>query len=100
MSAVPEILERLHPGEGSHAPAPAAPRRRGIRGLGGGGAIAGGVLAVALLTGIVPRVAQRHRLTAAAAAVLPPFFSWSRTSFSAVEAEATTLAPSMEITLA
>src|SRR5207237_1070307 len=34
-----------------------------------GGAIAGGVFAAILLTGIVPRVAQQHRLTAAAAAV-------------------------------
>ena len=68
MSAVPEILEQPHPGEGNHRPAPASPRRRGIRG-GLGGAIAGGVLAATLLTGIVPRVAQRHRLTAAAAAV-------------------------------
>jgi len=68
MSAVPEILEELHPGEGNHRPAPASPRRRGIRG-GLGRAIAGGVLAAILLTGIVPRVAQRHRLTAAATAV-------------------------------
>ena len=68
MSAVPDILEQLHPGEGNHRPAPASPRRRGIRG-GLGRAIAGGVLAAILLTGIVPRVAQRHRLTAAATAV-------------------------------
>ena len=67
MSAVPEILEQLHPGEGNHRPAPASPRRRGIRG-GLGGAIAGGVLAATLLTGIVPRVAQRHRLAAGATA--------------------------------
>ncbi|HYU88985.1 MAG TPA: efflux RND transporter periplasmic adaptor subunit [Gemmatimonadales bacterium] len=67
MSAVPEILEQRHPSEGNHAPAPASPRRRGIRGL--GGAIVGGVLAAILLTGIVPRVAQRHRLAATAAAV-------------------------------
>jgi len=67
MSAVPEILEQPHPGEENHRPEPASPRRRRIRGL--GGAIAGGVLAAMLLTGIVPRVAQQHRLTAAAAAV-------------------------------
>jgi len=67
MSAVPEIQEQPHPSEGDHRPAPAAPRRRGIRWLGGG--IGGGVLAVILLTGIAPRVAQHHRLTAAAAAV-------------------------------
>jgi len=67
MSAVPEILEQRDPSEGNHAPAPASPRRHGIRGL--GGAIVGGVLAAILLTGIVPRVAQRHRLTATAAAI-------------------------------
>ncbi len=67
MSAVPELQEQPHPSEGDHRPAPAAPRRRGIRWLGGG--IGGGVLAVILLTGIAPRVAQHHRLTAAAAAV-------------------------------
>jgi len=75
MSAVPEILEQPHPhphphphpGEGNHRPAPSAPRRYGITRL--GGAIAGGVVAALLLTGIVPRVAQQHRLTAAAAAV-------------------------------
>ncbi len=68
MSAVPEILEQPRPSGGNHRPAPASPRRREIRG-GLGGAIAGGVLAAILLTGIVPRVAQRHRLTAAATAV-------------------------------
>jgi len=68
MSAVPEILEQPHPGEGNHRPAPASPRRRGIRG-GLGGAIAGGVLAALLLIGIAPRVAQQHRLTSAATAV-------------------------------
>ena len=67
MSAVPEILEQPHPSEGNHQPAPASLRRRGGRAL--GGAIAGGVFAAILLTGIVPRVAQQHRLTAAAAAV-------------------------------
>ena len=67
MSAVPEILEQRHPSEGNHAPAPAFPRGRGIRGL--GVAIVGGVLAAILLTGIAPRVAQRHRLAATAAAV-------------------------------
>jgi len=67
MSAVPEILEQPHPSEGNHQPAPASRRRRGGRAL--GGAIAGGVFAAILLTGIVPRVAQQHRLTAAAAAV-------------------------------
>jgi len=56
MSAVPEIQEQPHPSEGDHRPAPAAPRRRGIRWLGGG--IGGGVLAVILLTGIAPRVAH------------------------------------------
>src|SRR5438128_471715 len=54
-------------GKGNHRPAPATRRRRGIRWLGGG--IGGGVLAVILLTGIAPRVAQHHRLAAAAAAV-------------------------------
>ena len=67
MSAVPQTVEQLHARKGNHRPAPAAPRRRGIRWLGGG--IGGGVLAVILLTGIAPRVAQHHRLTAAAAAV-------------------------------
>ena len=67
MSAVPEILEQPDPTEGNHRPEPATPRRRRIRGL--GGAIAGGALAAMLLTGIVPRVAQQHRLRAAAAAV-------------------------------
>jgi len=43
--------------------------QRRIRKLGAGGAIAGGVLAALLLAGIVPRVAQRHRLAAAAVAV-------------------------------
>ena len=66
MSAVPEILEQPHAGEGNHRPTPASPRPRGIRG-GLGGAIAGGVVAAVLLTGIVPRVAQQRRLTAAAA---------------------------------
>src|SRR5207245_1739288 len=47
-------------------PRPAPPRRRGVRAV--GGAIAGGVLAATLLTGIVPRVAQRHRLAAGATA--------------------------------
>jgi len=72
MSAVPEILEQPHPSKGNHRPGPASPRRRGVRAV--GGAIAGGVLAATLLTGIVPRVAQRHRLAAgatAAAVVLP-----------------------------
>jgi RND family efflux transporter MFP subunit len=67
MSAVPETLDQVHTSAGDHRPAPAAPRGRAIRGL--GGAIAGGVLAAALLAGIAPRVAQRHRLTAGAAAV-------------------------------
>ena len=67
MSAAPQIEEQLHARKGNYRPAPAAPRRRGIRWLGGG--IAGGVVAVILLTGIAPRVAQQHRLTAAAAAV-------------------------------
>jgi membrane fusion protein (multidrug efflux system) len=67
MSAVPEILKQPHPGEENHRSEPASPRRRRIRAL--GGAIAGGVLAAMLLTGIVPRVAQQHRLAAAAAAV-------------------------------
>ncbi len=67
MSAAPQIEERLHARKGNHRPALAPPRRRGIRWLGGG--IGGGVLAVILLTGIAPRVAQHHRLTAAAAAV-------------------------------
>ena len=66
MSAVPEILEQPHPSEGNHRPGPASPRRRGVRAV--GGAIAGGVLAATLLTGIVPRVAQRHRLAAGATA--------------------------------
>jgi len=66
MSAAPQT-EQLHARKGNHRPAPAAPRRRGMRWLGGG--IAGGVLALILLTGIAPRVAQHHRLTAAAAAV-------------------------------
>src|SRR5207245_10516942 len=48
-------------------PPPTSPRRRGIKWLVGG--IAGGVLAAILLTGIVPRVAQQHRLAAAATAV-------------------------------
>src|SRR5207245_5611406 len=65
-SAVPEILEQPHPSEGNHRPGPASPRRRGVRAV--GGAIAGGVLAATLLTGIVPRVAQRHRLAAGATA--------------------------------
>src|SRR3989442_14695009 len=72
MSAVPEILEQPHRSEGNHRPGPASPRRRGVRAV--GGAIAGGVLAATLLTGIVPRVAQRHRLAAGATApavVLP-----------------------------
>ena len=59
MNAVPELIEQPH--------APSAPRRRRFKTL--GGAIAGGVLAVALLTGTVPRVAQQRRLAAAAAAV-------------------------------
>ncbi|PYP16901.1 MAG: efflux transporter periplasmic adaptor subunit [Gemmatimonadetes bacterium] len=67
MSAVPDILEQPHPGEENHRSEPASQRRRRTRAL--GGAIAGGVLAAMLLTGIVPRIAQRHRLTAAAAAV-------------------------------
>ena len=66
MSAVPEILEQPHPSEGNHRPGPASPRRRGVRAV--GGAIAGGVLAATLLTGIVPRVAQRYRLAAGATA--------------------------------
>ena len=66
MSAVPEILEQPHPSEGNHRPGPASPRRRGVRAV--GGAIARGVLAATLLTGIVPRVAQRHRLAAGATA--------------------------------
>ncbi|PYP56731.1 MAG: efflux transporter periplasmic adaptor subunit [Gemmatimonadetes bacterium] len=67
MSAVPEILEQLHARQGNRRPVPTSPRRRGIKWLGGG--IAGGVLAALLLTGIVPRVAQQHRLAAAATAV-------------------------------
>jgi RND family efflux transporter MFP subunit len=67
MSAVPEILEQRHPSEGDHGPGPASPRRPGMRRL--GGAVAGGVAAAILLMGIAPRVAQQHRLTAAAAAV-------------------------------
>ena len=67
MSAVPQILEPLHARKGHRRPAPTSPRRRGINWLGGG--IAGGVLAAILLTGIVPRVAQRQRLAAAVAAV-------------------------------
>ena len=67
MSAVPETVLQVRTSGGNHGPAPASPRRRRINGL--GGAIAGGVLAAALLTGIVPRVAQQHRLAAAAAAV-------------------------------
>ena len=66
MSAVPEILEQPHPSEGNHRPGPASPRRRGVRAV--GGAIAGGVLAATLLTGIMPRVGQRHRLAAGATA--------------------------------
>ena len=67
MSAVSEILDQPHPSEGDHRPTPGSPRRGRARLL--GGAIAGGVLAAILLLGIVPRVAQQHRLTAAAAAV-------------------------------
>ena len=67
MSAEPEILEQPHPREGNHRSPPASPRRRGSRAL--GGAIAAGALGAILLTGIVPRVAQQHRLTTAAAAV-------------------------------
>jgi RND family efflux transporter MFP subunit len=67
MSAAPEILEQPHLSGGNHRPSPGSPRRRGVRAL--GGAIAGGVFAAILLTGIVPRVAQQHRLTAATAAV-------------------------------
>ena len=69
MSAVPEIVEQPQPAEGNHRPAPAAPRRRGKRGLVGGSAIAGGAVVAFLATGIMPRVAQHHRLAAAAAAV-------------------------------
>jgi len=67
MNAAPQVVEQRHARKGNHRPAPAAPRRRGIRWLGGG--IAGGAVAATLLTGIAPRVAQRHQLTAAAAAV-------------------------------
>jgi membrane fusion protein, multidrug efflux system len=70
MSAVPEIVEqaRPHPNEGNHRPAPTSRRRRGKGGLVGRGAIAGGVVAAVLATGIVPRVAQHQRLAAAAIA--------------------------------
>ncbi|HYT05303.1 MAG TPA: efflux RND transporter periplasmic adaptor subunit [Gemmatimonadales bacterium] len=67
MSAVPEVLEQPHPSEGNRRPAPTSPRRGTPRWL--AGAIGGGLLAALLLMGIVPRVAQRQRLTAAAAAV-------------------------------
>jgi len=67
MSAVRDILEQPHPSEGDHRSTPASPRRRGTRRL--AVAIAGGVLAAILLTGIVPRVARQHRLAAAATAV-------------------------------
>ena len=64
MSAAPQTVEQLHARKGNHRP---APRRRRIRWLAGG--IAGGVVAAVLAMGIAPRVAQQHRLTAAAAAV-------------------------------
>jgi RND family efflux transporter MFP subunit len=67
MSAAPEILEQLHARKGNRRPASTSPRRRGIKWLGGG--IAGAVLAALLLMGIAPRVAQQHRLAAAATAV-------------------------------
>jgi membrane fusion protein, multidrug efflux system len=67
MSAVPQILEQGHPSEGDHGRGSVSPRRRGLRVL--GGAIVGGVLAAMLLMGIAPRVAQQHRLTAAATTV-------------------------------
>ncbi len=59
MNAVPELMEQPH--------AASAPHRRRFRTF--GGAIAGGVLAVALLAGTVPRVARQRRLADAAAAV-------------------------------
>ena len=59
MNAVPELMEQPH--------AASAPRRRRFRTV--GGAIAGGVLALALLAGTVPRVARQRRLADAAAAV-------------------------------
>src|SRR3989454_9525705 len=67
MSAAPEITEQLHARKGHQRAAATSPRRRGGKWLGGG--IAGGVVAAFLLMGIVPRVAQRHRLAAAATAV-------------------------------
>ena len=67
MSAAPETVVQLHARKGHQRPAATSPRRRGVKWLGGG--IAGGVVAAFLLMGIVPRVAQRHRLTAAATAV-------------------------------
>jgi len=67
MSAAPEITEQLHARKGDRGPAPTSPRRGRITWLWAG--IAGGVLAALLLIGIAPRVAQQHRLTAAATAV-------------------------------
>src|SRR3989454_5225381 len=67
MSAAPEITEQLHARKGHQRAAATSPRRRGGKWLGGG--IAGGVVAAFLLMGIVPRVAQQHRLAAAATAV-------------------------------
>ncbi|HXL52157.1 MAG TPA: efflux RND transporter periplasmic adaptor subunit [Gemmatimonadales bacterium] len=67
MSAAPETVVQLHARKGHQRPAATSSRRRGVKWLGGG--IAGGVVAALLLMGIVPRVAQQHRLTAAATAV-------------------------------
>jgi membrane fusion protein, multidrug efflux system len=64
MSAVPQTLEQGHASDGRGS---VSPRRRRVRVL--GGAIAGAVLAAILVMGIAPRMAQQHRLAAAATAV-------------------------------
>ena len=67
MTAAPETVIQLHARKGHQRPAHTSQRGGTRRWLAGG--IAGGVLAAILLLGIMPRLAQQHRLAAAATAV-------------------------------
>ena len=67
MTAAPETVIQLHARKGHQRPTHTSQRGGTRRWL--AGAIAGGVLAAILLLGIMPRLAQQHRLAAAATAV-------------------------------
>src|SRR5205807_2735547 len=67
MSAAPETVLQLHARKGHQRPAHTS-QRGGTRSWLAGG-IAGGVFAAILLMGIAPRIAQQHRLAAAATTV-------------------------------